>query len=290
MKYQVECCSIFEVGQRKDADGEPHQEDCLFPTYGLEDNTNRLFILCDGMGGHKAGEVASATVCKAISGSLMPLYGKTTVQLTDDHIINAINAAYDALDSIDNNSKSSKKMGTTMTCLAFHDDGATIAHIGDSRVYHIRPSKDGNEARILFQTRDHSLVNDLVTIGEITSEEARTHPHRNVITRVMQPHQEYRSPPDIMHISDIRKGDYFYLCSDGMLEKMDNDEICQLFSRKSGDIDEKKKRLLDATKDNTDNHSAFLVQITKTQKCVLNRITNNIFQTLSNIYYHEKNH
>lgn len=74
-----------------------------------------------------------------------------------------------------------------MTFLKLHNDGATVAHMGDSRVYHIRPGKEGANTQILFVTEDHSLINDLIKTGELTKEEARHSKQRNVITRAMQP-------------------------------------------------------------------------------------------------------
>ena len=71
MKYKLKVYTIWEYGQRVDAEGNPHQEDCTFPLPGNVKDTDRLFILCDGMGGHDAGEVASATVCEAMGHSVL---------------------------------------------------------------------------------------------------------------------------------------------------------------------------------------------------------------------------
>lgn len=89
-------------------------------------------------------------------------------------------------------------MGTTLTFLCLHTNGATVAHIGDSRVYQLRPASKKSPARIVFRTQDHSLVNDLVKIGEITEEEAKHHPQKNVITRAMQPCQEHRAKQTLL--------------------------------------------------------------------------------------------
>ena len=70
MKYILKAYSIWEYGKRVDSDGNPHQEDCIFPAHGQQKETDRLFILCDGMGGHEAGEVASSTVPTAMSNSV----------------------------------------------------------------------------------------------------------------------------------------------------------------------------------------------------------------------------
>ena len=259
MKYKLKVYTIWEYGQRVDAEGNPHQEDCTFPLPGNVKDTDRLFILCDGMGGHDAGEVASATVCEAMGHSVLKAQPDAEGDFTDSMFQQALTNAFEALDSKDTGA--AKKMGTTMTFLKLHSHGCTIAHMGDSRVYHIRPGKNASDTRILFQTKDHSLVNDLIAIGELTEEEAKNSRQKNVITRAMQPHMEHRPKADVYHSADIQPGDYFYLCSDGMLENMENPQICYNFSEAAGTDEEKVHRLTQATSENRDNHTAIIVHI-----------------------------
>ena len=237
--------AIWELGQRD------NQEDSIFPMFGKATDDDRLFILCDGMGGHEHGEVASQTVCKAMSDTIL---SQSKQSFTDDDLLYALQAAYRQLDCLDNSHL--KKMGTTLCLLYFHKGGLTAAHIGDSRIYHIRPK----ENRILYQSRDHSLVYDLYQAGEISYEEMRTSPQKNIITRAIQPGEESRVRPAIVHIADIRPGDYFYICSDGMLEQMSNDELCSFLSSDGSD-EKKRMQLVAATSDNKDNHSAYLIHI-----------------------------
>lgn len=237
--------AIWELGQRN------NQEDSIFPAFGEATDDDRLFILCDGMGGHEHGEEASQTVCKAMSDTILSLSKQS---FTDDDLLDALQTAYRQLDCLDNSHL--RKMGTTLCLLYFHQGGLTAAHIGDSRIYHIRPK----ENRILYQSRDHSLVYDLYQAGEISYEEMRTSPQKNIITRAIQPGEESRVRPAIVHIADIQPGDYFYICSDGMLEQMDNDELCRLLSADGSD-EKKRKQLVAATSDNKDNHSAYLIHI-----------------------------
>ena len=259
MKFKLKVYSIQEFGQRKDAQGNPHQEDSIYPLYGKQTDADRLFILCDGMGGHDAGEVASATVCEAMSQSVNASVPNSEALFTDDMLLKAVDDAFHALDQKD--SGASKKMGTTMTFLKLHAGGATIAHMGDSRVYHIRPGKDADSTQILFMTEDHSLVNDLIKIGELTPEEAKVSPQKNIITRAMQPHMERQPKADIHHVTDIKPGDYFYLCSDGMLEEMEDANIRFNFSDMNGDDANKVQVLTNATIDNRDNHTALIIHI-----------------------------
>ena len=255
MEYRLRTYSIFEYGQRRDDKGNPHQEDSAWPQPGTASPNDRLFIVCDGMGGHDAGEVASQTVCRAMASSVLGAGDSF-----DDRVfLKALSDAYDALDVRDTGAK--KKMGTTMTFLKLHSGGATIAHIGDSRVYHIRPGKTAEDTRILFKTKDHSLVSALIQAGELTEEEAKTFPRRNVITRAMQPHTNPRPKADIAHITDIRAGDWFYLCSDGMLKNMDDTQLRHNFSDAAGDDEQKRAGLVAATEFNKDNHTAIMVHI-----------------------------
>lgn len=230
---------IHELGQRA------NQEDAIAQW------DNRLFVLCDGMGGHEKGEVASQTVCQSLvkwfEGNIKDDF------FSDDQLREATEYAYTELDKFDDNSL--RKMGTTLTLLYIYNSGVIAAHIGDSRIYHIRPNET-----ILYQSRDHSLVFDLFQAGEIIYEEMATHPQKNIITRAMSPGKDNRHRPDIIHITDIKPDDYFYMCSDGMLEQMTNDELLSLLSANTSDED-KQKRLTELTANNQDNHSTWLIRI-----------------------------
>ena len=262
--------SIHEIGQR------PNQEDAIAQW------DNRLFVLCDGMGGHERGEVASQTVSQALV-----TWFRDNVNpdepFTDDMLHAALEYAYTELDKFDDDSP--KKMGTTLTLLYIHAHGITAAHIGDSRIYHFRPAPTvvinsspkfldmpsgkaergevpdrAEECAILYQSRDHSLAFDLFQSGEISYDEMLNFPQKNIVTRAMTPGADNRMRPDIIHITDIQPDDWFYLCSDGMLELMTNDELLALLSSDATD-EEKTNWLIKATAGNQDNHSAWLIHI-----------------------------
>jgi len=244
---------INEIGSR------PNQEDSVYPAPGIANVSTRLFMVCDGMGGHQNGEVASSTVC----GSL-PEFIRENIYadepLTEELFDKALDYAYHCLDSADTSGADDKKMGTTMTFVCFHAGGCMAAHIGDSRIYHFRPSENPSESKILYKSRDHSLLNDLVKLGEISEEEAAASSSKNVITRCMMPKQDNPSPADIVNITNIRGGDYFFLCSDGILENFDDNKLLQLIC--SDNLDEEKIEILrELTLGNKDNHSAYLIPI-----------------------------
>ena len=240
--------SINEIGQRS------NQEDSIIQW------NNRLFVLCDGMGGHEKGEVASQAVCQ----SLVKWFEEHVKDnsFSDDKLREALEYAYQQLDQYADGNP--RQMGTTLTLLYIGGSGVTAAHIGDSRIYHIRPFSSpmggGREGAILYQSRDHSLAFDLFQSGEITYDEMINFTQKNVITRAMTPGEDNRHRPDIIHITDIQPDDYFYMCSDGMLEQMSNDELFTLFSSDTMDED-KRQQLIAATSNNQDNHSAWIIHI-----------------------------
>lgn len=235
-----------------------NQEDYLFPSDATD--KSRVFILCDGMGGHDNGEVASRTAAETLGEYL------TSCREVDTEVfLAALGKAYDALDGIDTGSD--RKPGTTMTCLCLNEDSYLVAHIGDSRIYHLRPSLyDPATGRggIIYQSSDHSLVNDLLKAGEITEEEARDFPRKNVITRAMQPHLEPRYRADIYEFDDIRGGDYFFLCCDGILEQLSNETLCKIIADRSLDDGQKLSAIKAVCDGRTrDNYTCWLIPIDK---------------------------
>jgi len=254
MKYKIlPPQAIHEIGQRS------NQEDTIFPSVNDVSAESRLFMVCDGMGGHESGEVASSTVCQAIS-EYMSANINTDEIFTEEMFRDVLAHAYERLNEKDNGEE--KKMGTTLTFVYFHRGGCMAAHIGDSRIYHIRPSKN----EILYRSRDHSLVYDLFEAGEISEEEMRTSPQKNIITRCMMPGQEEPSKADIVNIRDVRPDDYFFLCSDGMLENMSDAELLSIISDQNETDEMKVATLKKYTSANKDNHSAWLIHIDEVTK------------------------
>ena len=115
MKYKLEAYTIHELGQRS------NQEDSIFPADGEASGDDRLFILCDGMGGHSSGEVASAAVCEGLGRTVMSICPDPEGEFSDEDFQKALSSAYDLLDTKDDGA--SKKMGTTMTFLKLHSEG-----------------------------------------------------------------------------------------------------------------------------------------------------------------------
>lgn len=264
---------IHELGNRS------NQEDSVFPTKDEASEESRFFILCDGMGGHENGEVASQLVCQVLSEFINQNWNGSV--LSDDLFQTALDEVFRKINEFDNDSF--RKMGTTLTFLCLHQGGALMAHIGDSRIYHIRPS----EHLILYKSRDHSLAYDLFMAEEISYEELSTY-KKNVITRAIMPGQGSPFKADIAYSTDVQPGDYFMLCSDGILEEMRD---CELVDLLCSDLtnEQKRERLIERTNGNQDNHSAILIQISDVEKEERdNTYINDESTTMSNAVIFEK--
>lgn len=198
-----------------------NNEDSIFPLSELANSGQRFFMVCDGVGGAEKGEVASTLACDSFK-----TFFDTFLEGNDpseEFINKAVLYTESRFDEYVKLYPEAKGMATTLTFLYVGTSGVTIAHIGDSRIYHIRNGK------ILSVTEDHSLVNSWVQLGKITKEEAAVHSQKNVITRAIIG-SEYSVNADVKLISDVRPGDNFLMCTDGVTECFTDDEIERLFS------------------------------------------------------------
>lgn len=239
--------SFHQVGQRE------YQEDSRFPALDVPDKEQRFFVVCDGVGGCDKGEVASQTVCGSIGTSMSKV--DFDDDFTNEDFSYVLDAAYDALDSKTNSSN--QEMATTLTFVCFHGGGCTMAHIGDSRIYQIRPSEG-----ILYRSDDHSMVNTMVHNGVLTPEQAINHPQGNVITRYMESvdSDQNRCMATVMRTVDVAAGDYFFMCSDGVLHRVTDDELVEILSSEGSD-EEKMRLIAQKSEDSEDNNTAYLVSV-----------------------------
>ena len=241
--------TLHQQGKRK------YNEDYLFPVETDISKEDKLFIVCDGVGGNVKGDQASRLVCKHFSSYMLPLFNavqtkglltkalRSTEQIMSNHILDH---------------PETSGMATTLTYLALSKYGATIAWIGDSRVYHFR------KKTIINQTEDHSLVNRLVKHGELTEAEARVHPKKNVILRAISGIEE-PTKIDVLQIHDIEPGDYFLLCTDGVTEAISDPELSKLIGN-STSLSEAKNKIYDLCASNSkDNFTMILLQIGKVE-------------------------
>ncbi|MBQ4446073.1 MAG: serine/threonine-protein phosphatase [Prevotella sp.] len=241
--------SFYQQGKRD------YQEDCRYPDADSIGEKQRYFLVCDGVGGSEKGEVASQTVCMAFSKALR------NTDFTDvfsvDSFGKVLDSAYDALDQVASHG-GSMDMGTTLTFICFHAEGCMMAHIGDSRIYHIRP-----EMGILYRSSDHSYVNSLVHNGVISPEEAVNHPQSNIIERCMEPVEDDQSRcmATVMQTKDIMAGDYFFLCSDGVLHDLTDDHLVTIISNPEMTDKDKINKIASISRDSSDNNTAWLIHV-----------------------------
>jgi protein phosphatase len=180
---------------------------------GSSSHLGIMVAVCDGMGGHEGGEVASRLAMEALVTSLGAPEPDGHTQL-----VRATEAANHAVFAAADSEPRLKGMGTTCTTMLIRQGLAYCAHVGDSRCYMLR---DGD---LFLMTEDHSAVMELVRKGVITRDEARNHPDKNVISRALGSHRrvEVTRWPQAMH---VRTGDRFVLCSDGLYDLVTDDVI-----------------------------------------------------------------
>ena len=235
------------------------QEDAVWPLFSEVSSNNPCIVLCDGVGGSEHGEIASQTSSKVIGEYLTKIL-KENHAVSDADLHEAVNLAYDELEKIDTESsdEGSVSMATTLTCVCIHNDGILAAHMGDSRIYHVRPGQG-----LLYQSADHSLVNTLLQAGEITLEEAKNFPRKNVITKAIQPHGKKRFKAEVQHLTDIQIGDYIFLCCDGVLEQLTNERLVEILSMNCSDKEKLVLLEAESTNKTKDNYTAYLIPIDK---------------------------
>jgi protein phosphatase len=221
-----------------------------------------LFMVADGMGGAAAGEIASRVAIEEVQRAVED--GETTWPMDPSistgspesgprRFIAGIHRANRAIRALARKDFAKSGMGTTFAGILLLERYGVIAHVGDSRVYRLR---DGQLERM---TDDHSLANELVERGRLKPEDVATYPKRNVITRAVGTHETVEVDTKIV---DVRKGDAFLLCSDGLHGELDDDEIASILQA-SPRPTEAVGRLIDRAnqKGSRDNVTAVLVRL-----------------------------
>ncbi|MVM40699.1 SpoIIE family protein phosphatase [Spirosoma sp. HMF3257] len=228
-----------------------NNEDTLFPDPKVTTPQQRWFMVCDGVGGAERGEVASQLAAIEFDQYFRE---NPVTTVTDAYIQEALSFVQDRFDEYVAENPQAENMGTTLTLVYRHDGGITVAHLGDSRVYLIR------KGVIEWRTDDHSYVNELVKAGVLNPDEARRHPQRNIITRAIQS-GEKRAKAEVQLLNDLEPGDYLFMCTDGILERI-SDELLEKTLGGSDSNEEKMETLLACCKGQTrDNFTACLLQI-----------------------------
>ncbi|MBD1371381.1 Stp1/IreP family PP2C-type Ser/Thr phosphatase [Hazenella sp. IB182357] len=222
---------------------------------GLEQlrSGHSLAIVADGMGGHLAGDVASQTVVKMIMEGLLEQKLNTSTDKKSNYLLQAIGTANDAVFAMSQKKEEFKGMGTTAVAAIVDTEDIVLGHVGDSRAYLLH---NGG----LYQlTEDHSYVNLLKKHGQITEEEAKNHPQRNMIVRAVGSSEEVEV--DLVH-TPWKDEDILLLCTDGLTTMVEDREIGIILSSTTLNMEEKADHLIQLALDagGTDNISLILLK------------------------------
>lgn len=221
--------------------------------YIAKDQKCPLFIVADGIGGHKSGEVASNMTVEIIKNNLKNIEDYENIEALEEDFIKAISLANSEVYKKSTEDPELNGMGTTLTLMYFYNDSVLIGHVGDSRTYVI------SEAGIQQLTEDDTFVNKLVELGEITPTEAANHPKRNIITNAIGTDSRI----DISLIQyNYSIGEYLLICTDGLTDMVTNNEILEIINEYKDPKDIKGqliKRALDAG--GKDNITFIIIQI-----------------------------
>ena len=222
--------SATDVGQKRKMN-----QDYVFASEGPVGNLPNLFTVADGMGGHNAGDYASSHAVRILVDEIREDADYNPVKV----IRHAIEAANTEIRNRAQEDENLRGMGTTMVVATIVDQYAYVANVGDSRLYVIQ---DG----IRQVTRDHSLVQEMVRMGEISEAEARNHPDKNIITRAIGVKEDVE--PDIYEYR-LKKGDMILMCTDGLSNMVEDEDMFNIV-KGSRDVVEAVQMLIEKANSN----------------------------------------
>jgi len=222
-------------------------------------------VLADGMGGYNAGEVASGMATSAISAGLAESWTRETLKgldrdaamaLSQKVVQNQTAKANAAIYAAAQKDPHCAGMGTTLVTCLFYDNFLTVGHVGDSRLYRLRND-------VLDQiTRDHSLLQEQIDSGLISKEDARSSHNKNLVTRAVGIDPEVETE---VHTYDVLPDDIFLLCSDGLNDMIEDEEIQMTLIALQSNLELSAQQLVQAANDagGRDNVSVMLVRVLK---------------------------
>ncbi len=222
-----------------------------------------LAVLADGMGGHNAGEVASAMAAAVLGSELDRAFAEHPPHETTAGgearacaaLREAISRANDAILHAARTQAKYSGMGTTLVAAQFYDNRLAVAHVGDSRLYRLR------DGVLKLLTRDHSVLQEQIDSGLLTAEQARLSQNKNLVTRALG--VEERVEAEICEYA-AKPGDVYLLCSDGLNDMVEDDEIALALGALAANLPLCAKRLVQTANDNggRDNVSVILAKVT----------------------------
>ena len=235
--------SVTDIGKKRKLN-----QDFVYVSEEPVGNLPNVFIVADGMGGHNAGDYASKCTVETIVREIRGCFEKNPVRILGK----AIRIANDQIRRKAREDESLLGMGTTVvaaTCLGHY---LQVANVGDSRLYIIN-----KEIRQI--TRDHSLVEEMIRMGGIDRKAARNHPDKNIITRAIGGMDTVEI--DFFH-EELRPGDIVLMCSDGLTNMLEDEEIGEILKEQVS-IEERAKKLVEAANNNggKDNIAVILIDV-----------------------------
>lgn len=238
--------SITDIGMMRKMN-----QDYVFASENAVGSFPNLFIVADGMGGHKAGDYASRICVETVKESIENSRLRTTVGVLEEAIAAANKRIYTAAEG----NSELEGMGTTLVAAVVAENNILyVANIGDSRLYVV------NDEEIRQITEDHSLVAEMVKNGEIKQSEARLHPNKNIITRAIGTAKEVTADYFEVH---LKEKDEILICSDGLCNMLEDAEMKYIINSYSPDMEKAAEELVKKANENggKDNISIVLVKI-----------------------------
>ena len=238
----MKICSLTDIGSTREMN-----QDYLYSSEEAVGKLPNLFIVADGMGGHKAGEFASRYVVETTVRSIEGSKEEEPITILSESIETANRKLKEYADA----HQQMKGMGTTIVAAVIQERSLIAANVGDSRLYVV-----GDE--ITQVTQDHSLVQELVRLGQMDQESAKTHPDKNVITRAVGVSDNVKI--DIFE-RQLNPGEYIVLCSDGLTNMVDDEVILQILHG-AGNLSDKAEQLIKLANKNggKDNITVIIIE------------------------------
>lgn len=234
--------SITDIGKKRSSN-----QDFVYASDQPVGNLSNLLIVADGMGGHNAGDIASRCTVESMVDYIEKADEKRPIPL----LSMSIHQANDLVMEKAKSDRALEGMGTTVVAATIKEDYLYIANVGDSRLYLI-------DQEIQQVTRDHSLVEEMIRLGELKRKDARSYPDRNVITRAVGVHSPVKI--DFFDVK-LEAGDRILLCSDGLTNMVEDEDIFRII-KKSGSLREAAQKLVNEANKNggKDNISVVLAE------------------------------
>ncbi len=218
---------------------------------GCNDKIKNLYIVADGMGGHKAGEIASKKAIEYFLEYINENINDCLNEEITDCLVGALAYCNEKIYQTSKSQNDFEGMGTTFTCGVIEKNKLIVVHVGDSRAYIF----GANSYRQV--TGDHSFVMEMVRLGRLTTEEASEHPKKNIITKAVGTEKSIEAD---VFVEELKEGDFILICSDGLTNMVQDSRIAEIIKENSK-IEDSLKSLVDEANKNggRDNISVVLI-------------------------------